>query len=319
MLNSKQVHLISIVIFPIGILAISSSSILTRLGQSEAPSLVIAFFRLIIATLLLMPIVLIKNRQEFSSINKKASFSFGFAGLFLALHFASWITSLEYTTIASSVVLVTTTPIWVALFSPLFLKEKINMKVWVGIFFSVAGGIIVASSQSCQFITGHGLICPEFGEILNARSFLGNFLALVGAWMAAGYLIVGRKMRNRFSISFYAFCVYGIAAILLFIALSSSHLKLSGYQNKTYFWMILLGIIPQLIGHSSFNWALGYLPAALVSVGIMGEPVGTIILASIIFNEIPRSGELAGGILILAGILVVSLANRQASRKNLNL
>ncbi len=315
MMNLNNSKILPFLIFPFGILAISSSSIFTRLGQAGAPSLVIAVYRLLIAGGVLFLFVISKNRSEFRTVDRKTFLLFLSAALFLAAHFASWITSLEFTSIASSVVLVTTTPVWVAVFSPFFLKEKISMKMWVGIMLAVLGSVVVAGSQACHFNTTGQIICPQFNEMFAARSFWGNLLALVGAWMAAGYMIVGRKMRKRFSITFYAFMVYSLAGFYLLFVVILTRLPLFGYTNESYLWMILLAFIPQLIGHSTFNWALGFLSASLVSVAFMAEPVGTIILALIVFGETPLIPELAGGALILVGIFVVSLANRRLTKK----
>ncbi len=238
------------------------------------------------------------------------------SGLFLAFHFASWITSLKFTTIASSVVLVTTTPLWVALFSPLFLNEKIKIGIWFGIFFALAGSIIVAFSDVCIFNTTSFLSCPNMMASFHGSNMIGNFLALIGAWMAAGYMIVGRKLRTRLSVTPYVFCVYGAASIILLVIVLIMKMPIIGFSTKAFGWLLLLGLVPQLIGHSSFNWALGYLPAAFVSVALMGEPIGTIILAFIIFAEVPLIGEVIGGVLILTGIIIVSWANHQTMNSN---
>ena len=296
-------------IFLIGIFAISSSSIFSRLSQQEAPSLIIASVRLFVASIILLPIVAINGRDEFKKINWKVIYLFLLAGLFLSLHFASWISSLEYTSIASSVVLVTTTPLWVALFSPIFLKEKNNPKIWIGISIAILGSVVVAGSQTCSFEPGLFMKCTGLRELFSTTSFLGNILALFGAWMIAGYIIIGRKLRNKFSLTVYVFCVYSIAAVFLIIWSLILGYSFIGYSKMIYLWMILLGIIPQLIGHSTFNWALGHIPASFVSIVFMAEPMGTIILAFIFLRENPKLGEILGGILILLGILLVSIAN----------
>jgi drug/metabolite transporter (DMT)-like permease len=301
-----------ILIFLIGILAISSSSIFTRLALGKAPSLVIAAFRLSTASLLLLPYVLIHNRQEFKQIDRKTFFLFLLAGVFLALHFSSWISSLEFTSVASSVVLVTTTPLWVALLSPIVLKEKNNPKIWIGISIAIFGSVIVSGSQTCQPVPGGFLQCAGLQDLFSSASFSGNFLALAGAWMIAGYMIVGRKLRNNFSLTFYVFFVYSVAAIVLIIVCLLAGYPFFGYAPVIYLWMLLLGIIPQLIGHSTFNWALGHLPAALVSIAFMAEPIGTVILALIFLKESPKAGEMVGGLMILLGILLVSLTNYRA-------
>lgn len=315
----KRNGLLLFVIFTIGILAISSSSILIRFSQSNAHSIVIAAYRMLVASIILLPYVLLKNRGEFRSIDRHDLVRFLIAGIFLALHFASWISSLEYTSIASSVVLVTTTPLWVAIFSPILLKEKNNPKIWIGISIAIIGSIIVSNSQSCRINSGFVISCEGLGDLLSGRNFLGNFLALAGAWMIAGYIIVGRRLRNKYSLTFYAFCVYTIAAIILVIWATLSGLPFIGFSATTYMWMILLGIFPQLIGHSTFNWALGYLPASFVSVAFMAEPIGTIILAFLLLSEAPQIGEICGGLLILIGIFLVSLTNYKSINGKINL
>lgn len=309
--NSK---LLLMLILPIGILAISSSSILIRFSQSDANSIVIAAYRMLIASIILFPIVLIYNRDEFKKINRRVFFSFMGAGFFLALHFASWISSLEFTSIASSVVLVTTTPIWVAIFSPIILHEKNNPKIWIGISIAILGSIIVANSRSCDISAIYKITCTGFENIFTGENFIGNLLALIGAWMIAGYIIVGRRLRNNFSLPFYAFCVYSIASAFLIFWVIVSGYSFSGLSSQTYLWLILLGIIPQLIGHSSFNWALGHLPASFVSVAFMAEPLGTIILAFFLLKETPLIGEIGGGLLILFGIFLVTITNTKMKR-----
>ena len=298
-----------ILIFLIGILAISSSSIFSRLSQEEAPSLIIASVRLFVASIILLPVVMINGRDEFKKINRKIIYLFLLAGLFLSMHFASWISSLEYTSVASSVVLVTTTPLWVALFSPIFLKEKNNPKIWIGISIAIMGSVVVSMSQTCSFDPGFFMKCTGLKELFSTDSFFGNILALIGAWMIAGYIIIGRKLRNKFTLAFYVFCVYSIAAVILIIWSVILGYSFTGYSGMIYFWMILLGIIPQLIGHSTFNWALGHIPASLVSIVFMAEPMGTIILAFIFLQEIPKLGEILGGLLIILGIFLVSITN----------
>jgi drug/metabolite transporter (DMT)-like permease len=310
-ISSRSQYSLPLAILFGGILAVSSASILIKFAQVEVNSIVIAAYRLSIATILLFPFVIVKNRKELNSINGRDILLILASGLFLALHFASWISSLKYTSIASSVVLVTTTPLWVALFSPLFLGEKIKTGVWIGIIFAMAGSAVVAFSDGCIIVFGSGINCPDLAVSFRGPAMFGNLLALIGAWMAAGYMIAGRKLRRRISVTPYVFCVYGVASALLIGMIIIRKLPIIGFTPQSYGWLLLLGLVPQLLGHSSFNWALGYLPAAFVSVALMGEPIGTIMLAYIIFAEIPLIGEIVGGVLILAGILIVSLANKQ--------
>jgi drug/metabolite transporter (DMT)-like permease len=287
-----------------GILAVSTASIFIRFAQEYAPSLVIAALRLTFASLILAPIALSRHRPELSRLTRRDLILGLLAGVFLALHFATWITSLEYTTVASSVVLVTTTPLWVALLSPIVLKEPISRPVVWGMVLALGGGMIIGFSDACRW--ENGLLCPPLGNYFQGQAFLGNFLALVGAWMAAGYLLIGRRLRVKISLIPYIFLVYGMAAIVLVLIMLGSGETPFGYPPQAYFWILLLAIIPQLLGHSTFNWALKFLPASLVSVTLLGEPIGSTILAFFILDEIPSLPEMVGAVFILAGIYLAS-------------
>jgi drug/metabolite transporter (DMT)-like permease len=294
-----------VVILFIGILAVSSASLLIRFAQSEVPSLVIAAYRLSLAALLVAPFCFKVFRKEVLPASLKTKGLLLLSGTFLALHFAFWITSLEYTSVASSVVLVTTAPLWVALLSPVFLKEKLSKWTLVGLAVSLAGSVVVGLSSNCEFSDG-GFVCENFGAGFNKRFFIGDLLALAGAFLSGGYLMVGRKVREHISLSSYIFSVYSSAAILLVLFALLSGQKLFGYSGKVYIWLIALALIPQVIGHSSFNWALKYLPAAYVAIALLGEPIGTVILTMIFLKESPMLLEVIGGVLILVGIFLAS-------------
>jgi drug/metabolite transporter (DMT)-like permease len=289
-----------------GILAVSTASIFIRFAQSGAPSIVIAAIRLSTASLLLTPIALIHYRQQLFKITKRELFFLILSGLFLSIHFAAWITSLEFTSIASSVVLVTTTPLWVALLSPIFLNEKNNTTIWIGLILALLGSSLVALSNQCSFSLVNLIQSESVGLSFDRNTLSGNFLALLGAWMAAGYMMVGRKVRSTLPLIKYIFFVYLFSAIFLLLFVIISGETLVGYSNQAYLWMLLLGLIPQLFGHSVFNWALGHLPVAFVSIALIGEPIGTILLAFLFLKETPNNLEFLGGLLILIGIFLVS-------------
>lgn len=294
-----------------GILAASTASIFIRFAQSEGvPSIVIAAARLTIASLILAPIALTRYRSELKSLTRREWILGLLSGLFLAFHFASWITSLQYTTVASSVVLVTTTPLWVALLSPLVLREKITPMIILGMLLALVGGGSVAVSDSCAF-TGGQLTCPPVSEFLRGSAFLGNFLAVFGAWMAAGYILIGRRVRARMPLIPYIFVVYGMAAVVLVAVMFGMGKSPVGYPPMAYLWFVLLALIPQLLGHTSFNWALGYLPASFVSVTLLGEPIGSTILAIIILGETPGWIKIGGAVLILAGIYLAARGDKR--------
>ncbi len=287
----------------IAILAVSTASIFIRFAQTEAPSLVIAAARLTLASFILAPIALLRHRDELASLTRREWMLALTSGFFLSVHFASWITSLEYTTVASSVVLVSTGPLWVALLSPLFLRETPSRRVWTGMGLALLGGLIVGLSDSCT-IEG----CPPLSDLLAGSAFYGNFLALVGAWTVAGYLLIGRRLRAKLSLMPYIFIVYGAAAIALVGYMLCAKQSPFGYTSVIYLWLLALALIPQLIGHSTYNWALRYIPASLVSITTLGEPIGSAILAYFILDETPSILTLGGGILILAGIYLSTRA-----------
>lgn len=276
------------------------------------PSIVIAAYRLSIAALILGILIAIKKINLSNYYDKQNIRLAILSGLFLALHFSAWITSLEYTSVASSVVLVTTTPIWVTIFSRLVLKEDISKNVVWGLLFAIIGMVIVSFSDICVLNSGR-ISCNFESNFLTGKPLLGNILALIGALMAAGYMLAGRKLRKTVPTLPYTFVVYGTAAIVVDIVVLLTGVQFFSFSGSTYIWLVALAIIPQLLGHSLFNWALEYLPASVVSIALLGEPVGTIMLAFIFLKEVPTLIEALGACLILVGIIVASLASRRVN------
>jgi drug/metabolite transporter (DMT)-like permease len=288
-----------------GILAVSTASIFIRYAQRDAPSLVIAAYRLTIASLALAPVAVGTRRAELRRLSRRDAGLALLSGAFLAVHFATWISSLEYTTIASSVVLVSTTPLWVALVSPALLKERLSRPVIVGLLLTLIGVTVVGLSDTCGW-GGSGLQCPPLAEFVRGRAFFGDMLAITGAMAGAAYLVIGRSLRARVSLIGYVFVVYSMAAVVLIGFALTARQPLLGYPASAYLWFALLALVPQLLGHSSFNWALGYLPAAFVSLTLLGEPIGSTILAYFILGETPSMMKVVGAILILLGIYIAS-------------
>lgn len=267
----------------LGTVMVSCAAILIRF--STASPLIIAFYRLFYAVLILLPLSCIRYRQEFQKIGwRSISLSF-LAGLFLALHFFSWITSLEHTTINSSVVLATTHPVLVAVFSALFFKEKMSLPLLMGILTAMLGSILIAVG----------------GLQMGAGFFKGNLLAFLGAVMMAGYILVGSRVRKTLSLFPYVLLTYSAATLFLLVLVLFFH-PLQGYSTDNHLLFFLLALGPTVIGHTCFNWALKYIPSTQVSVSILGEPLGATLLAVFFFQEIPSLLALGGGILVLFGI-----------------
>ena len=292
-------------IVPIGIAAVSTASLFIRFAQEYASSITIAAFRLGLAALILLPYTLLKHRKELKSLTRSDFKLALLAGFLLAIHFASWITSLEYTSVASSVVLVTTTPLWVALLSPLFLGEKTHRIAFIGMIIALLGGAVIAIVDVCVWMPGE-ISCLSEVKNLGSKTLLGDFLAIIGAIAAASYLMIGRHLRRKISLTPYVFLVFSASAIFLIMAMFVFEGVPPLYPGKVYLWLLLLAIIPQLLGHSIFNWSLKYLPTGYVSVNLLGEPIGSTILAYFFLNEKPPAVKIIGAILILAGIGLAS-------------
>lgn len=281
----------------VGVCAVSTGAIFARLA--DAPALVVAAYRVGLACMILMPIAFWKARGELKTLKPgDLRMALG-SGFFLALHFAAWISSLEYTSIANSVVLVNTNPIWVGLLAPLIAKEKIGRAAIVGIAASVAGGLIIG-----------------FDDIAaGGKAVFGDLLALAGGFCAACYLLIGRRLRSKLSLLSYVMVCYGSAALILWGMVGMLDLPVTGFNSKTVkaFWAMAL--IPQLIGHTSANWALRHFSAALVAVSLLGEPLGSTILAYLIFDEGLTWIKAIGGAVILGAVYVAASGEKQEMGK----
>jgi drug/metabolite transporter (DMT)-like permease len=265
--------------------------------MAEAPALVIAWYRVALAALVLGPLF-VRDRigATVPFLARRTLAVTLLSGAFLALHFACWIQSLKMTTIASSVTLVRTTPLFASLFSRLWLREPFDRWMLVGVSCSTLGGVWVAGS--------------DFSA--SGEAFWGDLLALAGAVMAAGYLVIGRSARRSMDLASYTFLVYGAAALVLLLFCLAGNLPLGGLSGRTYVILGLLALIPQLIGHTTFNWALRFLPPTTVAVVLMGEPIGATLLGYLVFGEAP-SWNKAGGLITLAtGIVLCSLSRPRA-------
>jgi len=273
-------------VLTLGVISVSFAAIFIRLA--EAPPLVIAAYRLCLASLVVAPTAWIRSRQELRGLSRREVALALLSGVFLALHFGLWIASLSYTSVASSVVLVTANPIFVAIASYLLFRERLGRQAILGIVVCLVGAVLI----------GYG------NWRLGPQPLLGGVLALLGALVVAGYLLIGRRLRQNIGILSYTALTYSSAAVLLLVAALAFRYPLFGYSSTTYLMLVLLAVVPQLIGHTSLNWSLRFVSATLVTIAVLGEPVLATALAFFILDEAPTLTEVIGGILILAGIFV---------------
>ena len=276
----------SLVVAIIATINVSFAAIFIRLSVSSF--LIIAFYRLLFSTILLLPLIMIKdNFRELKVLIKKEIKFIIIIGVALGLHFGLWNLSLEYTSVGNSVFLVNMSPIIVAIFSHIFLKERLKWVQWAGVIISIIGSFIIT-----------------FRDLTSSFSWIGSLLALIGAFFLAIYLVGGRKLRIKYGVISYVFLVYLTATFSLLIInllYQGSILIISVYD---FIYIILLAIISTIFGHTLYNYALGKISASVISIILLGEPVISTLLAIIILSEIPTIELLIGGILILVGIFL---------------
>ena len=284
------------VVLAVAVLIVSCAAILIRVAQGEGVnSITIAAWRLTIAAALLWPLAWKSASKEIGAWRKQDWLLGGVAGLFLALHFAAWISSLAYTSVASSTALVTTNPIWIALVSWLFFRERLDGWLVFGIAAAVAGSALIFLSDA-NLADGIG----------GSNPMLGNLLAVVGSLTVCGYLLIGRRLRRTMSLLPYIWLVYTAAAVALMMTAALSGSALSGFSTLAWLCLIGLALGPQLLGHSAINWALKHVSATFIAITILGEPIGSALLAWLIFGERFAPLQLAGFAMLLAGIYLAS-------------
>lgn len=268
----------------VGVLAISFAAPLIRLA--DAPALTIAAVRLALAA---PPMLLLGAAtggiRQWRGLDRGEWLLLGLSAAALAAHFGFWVASLQRTSVVASVTLVTMQPLFVAAGGWAFLGERPRRGTLVGIAVATAGALL--------------LVLPHAGD---RGTLTGDAFALVGGVMSGCYLLAGRDARRRLSTAAYTGAVYPVTALLLLATLLVSGTPLTGHPREAYVAMALLALVPQLVGHNALNWALGSLPAAVVAVAILGEPIGAAIIAAPLLGEVPRAIEAAGGAVVLVGV-----------------
>lgn len=278
----------------LGVVGASLSAILVRF--SDAPSMVLVFYRMFFAVVLLLPALLKNGVTEYATITRKQLLLCMLSGIFLGLHFSFYFESLKHTSIASSVVLVDTEVFFVAIGGLLFLKEKITKVGWICIFVTFIGSMIVALGD------------------MSEGAILGDVLAILGAGCVGIYTLIGRKMRESLSTTAYTWVVYLVAAIVVLIGSSISRDFIIPISMKNLLIGLGLTVFCTLLGHSIFSWGLKYEKAAFVSTAKLLEPVFASIIGIFIFREKPSQTSIIGGVMIIVGIIF--LCREEGKNKN---
>lgn len=271
------------VIIILGVLGCSLSAILVRF--SDAPSTVLAFYRMFFSAVLLLPALLKGSVSEYKKLSKKQIFLCGLSGLFLGLHFTFYFESLKHTSISSSVVLVDTEVFFVAIGGMLVLKEKLSGLNWLCIAITFVGSVVVALGD------------------LAGGNIKGDLIALLGAACVGIYTLIGRKMRETMSTTAYTWIVYFVAAVVVLICSLSTGSPIVPVSGKNLLIGLGLAVFCTLLGHSIFSWGLKYEKAAFVSTAKLLEPVFASLIGIVIFAEMPSLTTILGGIMIILGIV----------------
>jgi len=278
----------------LAVMATSISALLVKLA--DAPGVVTAMWRNIFAAAIVLPLALAHGTGEIKTLSNRERLLLGLSGVALGLHFATWMASLDHTSVASSVFFVTITPIFVSLGSQFILRESVPWPVWIAVLITVGGGVVIVGVD----LGGSG------------KELFGDTLALAGALFVTAYLLIGRTLRPKLHLISYVGAVYTVAAVTLFVMALLMQYRLVGYPSQAWLMFALLALVPSLIGHSSYNWALRHFPSFVISVVNLGEPVIAIILAYLFLSETPSATKITGGAILLLGIFTAVYFTRRS-------
>lgn len=275
----------------IGVISVSSSAVLVKMADS-APAGIIANYRLLFAVLIMLPLILLKYRHEFRLISQKDWLLSALAGVFLALHFILWFESLNYTSVASSVVLVTLRPIFAFLGTYLLFQERFTFGAIISMLIALFGSFIIS-----------------WGDFqISGMALFGDMLALLGAIAVTVYFLAGQSARRNLSLITYTFVVYGVSSITLILYNLVLGNAFFGYPADHWWIFLTLAIFPTFFGHTLFNWALRWLSTSTISMAIVFEPIGASILAYLILGEVVTWPQLLGGTIVIFGLFLFVLS-----------
>lgn len=285
----KRQYISAYLAIVIGVIAVSLSAILVKLTQSDSG--LTAFYRMFFSVLIMLPVFFLKYKDEVRVLNRKDWIFSSIAGVLLAFHFIFWFESLRFTSIASSTVLVTLQPIFAFLGTYLFFNEKVSVKTFIAGCVAIIGSIYIG-----------------WGDFqVSGSALFGDLLALIACALVTGYLLFGQEVRKRLSLITYTMIVYSVSSITLFFYVLLIIGDFSPAAQSDWFYFLLLAIIPNLLGHTLFNWALKWISTNVISMAILFEPIGATVLAYIIFSEKLMLSQMIGGSVVLIGLLIFIL------------
>ncbi|QHS24110.1 EamA family transporter [Virgibacillus sp. MSP4-1] len=275
----------------VGVFSVSTAAVLVKMAD-QAPASIIANYRLLLAVLIMAPYILWKRRNEFSFIYAKDWGLSILAGIFLAFHFILWFESLNYTSVASSVVFVTLQPVFAFIGTYLFFHERFTYGAIISMLITIIGSVIIS-----------------WGDLqISGLALFGDILALLGAVMVTGYFLVGQNVRKRAPLATYTFIVYGISSLTLVIYNLILQQPFFGYDLDHWLVFLALAIIPTFLGHSLFNWAIRWVSTSAITMGMLFEPVGASILAYFILGENVTWFQILGGSIVIFGLILFILS-----------
>ena len=278
----------------VAILAVSTSAILVR--WSAAPPSVAAFYRVLFTVGLLAPLAFSRYGDDLRSLERSDALAASVTGVALAVHFAAWFQSIEWTSVAASVTLVQSQPLFVAVGAALYLDERLTLPKVAGLLVAVAGAVVMSLGELLS------------GALVGPRPLAGNGLAVLGAVMMAVYVLAGRSLRERVSLIPYVTVVYSACAVVLCVFVLAQGDSLTGYPPVEWGLFLAMAVGPGVFGHTVINWALEHVESSVVSVSLLGEPVGSTLLAMVLLAETPGRWTVVGGAVVLGGIYLTSRA-----------
>ncbi len=299
-------------VIALAIVATSSAAILIRYALDESmPPVLIVAARLLIATVALTPLILKRYLPKIRRLSRTERLLIGLSGICLALHFTAWVSSLQYTSVLVSVVVVSTGPIWVAILEVIFLRIRLSPLVVIGLLVALGGGLLIGLPLTEGAAAAAARGAGDLGATLR-----GAFLAWLGALSVSVYMLIGRKLRRTLPVIPYVWLVYGIATLCAVAVILITASPVAGFRPQGYLILLAMGLVPQLLGHSSLNYLLEYFPAALVSMFSQLEPIGSAVLAVMLFGELPPGQQIVGSGIILVGVILASRGEiRQSEAK----